>query len=490
MQQYRLADGVTLQEQDGRDGGILSVACPRRIISLSSGGLKTVKILCGQISGPDPVGGRTADFAANLENSGILTRLFPGLPDEALPLVSVVIPTYNRREMLAGCVASLLDMDYPMEKMEIIVVDDASPLPVEVGYNGTSLQVVRLDENGGPAAARNQAVKLAKGEIIAFLDDDCLAHRGWLRTLIPCFQYPDVAAAGGRVEPAGLDRPLDRYEQFQSPLMMGQRQRKVRKGSSLSYLATCNLLVRKDSFTAAGGFDPRLRVGEDVDLCWRLLEKEKHIYYIPGGAVHHYHRSGLLPFLKRRYDYGQSEAILQSRHPGEKRRLFYFPGNGLTALMTIVTWLLTGPITALAAGMVLAVLNLAWQAALKWKKIKTAGHNSGFPQVAAAVTRSQAAGLYHYCQHFSRYYSLTAMITALITIPQLALIFLAFLLLPAVVDFTIKKPSLPLLLFVFYHLLDDFFYQAGVLRGCFAAKNWRPLSMTLSHGDGSSDSLL
>ncbi|MFX4261491.1 mycofactocin biosynthesis glycosyltransferase MftF [Pelotomaculum propionicicum] len=478
MQQYRLADGVTLQEQDGRDGGILSVACPKRIIRLSSGGLKTVKILCGQISGPETAGGRTADFAAGLENSGILTRLFPGLRDEALPRMSVVIPTYNRREMLAGCVRSLLDMDYPREKMEIIVVDDASPLPVEVGYNGPSLRVVRLDTNGGPAAARNQAVKLAKGEIIAFLDDDCLAHRGWLRALVPCFQYPDVAAAGGRVEPAGLTRPLDRYEQFQSPLMMGQRQRKVRKGSSLSYLATCNLLVKKDSFTAAGGFDPRLRVGEDVDLCWRLLENGGHIYYIPGGSVQHHHRSGLLPFLKRRYDYGQSEAMLQARHPGEKRRLVYFPGNGLTALAAIAAWLLSGPLTALAAGTGLAVLNLIWQSALKWKTIKKAGYNAGLPQVTAAVARSQAAGLYHYCQHFSRYYSLPVITAALFTDPRLALIFLAFLLLPAVVDFTIKKPSLPLLLFIFYHLLDDIFYQAGVLRGCFAAKNWRPLSMT------------
>lgn len=480
MQQYRLADGVTLQEQDGRDGGILSVACPRRIIRLSSGGLKAVKILCGLVSGSLPEDGRMMEFAAGLEDSGILVRLFPGQADEALPLVSVVVPTYNRREMLAGCVESLLEMDYPQEKMEIIIVDDASPVPVETGISKPFLRVVRLDANGGPAAARNQALKMAKGEIIAFLDDDCLADRGWLKALAPCFQYPDVAAAGGRVEPAGLTTPLDRYEQCQSPLLMGHRQRKVRKGSALSYLATCNLLVRKDSLDAAGGFDPRLRVGEDVDLCWRLLENGGHIYYIPGGAVYHHHRSGLLSFLRRRYDYGQSEAMLQARHPGEKRRLVYFPGNGLTALVTIVTWLLSGPLTALAAGMGLAVLNIAWQAVLKWQTIKKAGHDTVLPQVTATVARSQAAGLYHYCRHFSRYYSLPAMLAALFIDPRLALIFLAFLLLPAVVDFTIKKPSLPLLLFIFYHLLDDIFYQAGVLRGCFAAKNWRPLTMTVS----------
>lgn len=501
MSLYSLAKGVTLQEypgQPGGTGGTLSLSYPRRIIRLSQGGLAAVKLLCGLNGGPGPnVAGdpvlteeaagwkpdeKSASLAAELENQGLLIRNFPALSDDLLPAVSIVIPTYNRQKMLPACIDSLLNMDYPPEKMEIIVVDDASPEPVELTSHPL-VRVIRQPENGGPGAARNRAVKEAQGEIIAFLDDDCLADREWLKALVPCFQYPDVAAAGGRVESAALDNPLEKYEQVQSPLLMGAVQRKVRKGSGLSYLATCNLLVRRQSLLAIGGFDHRMRVGEDVDLCWRLLAGGQNIYYVPAGLVYHHHRARFIPFLKRRFNYGQSEAQLQARYPKDKRRLVFFPGNSFILGMVTLMALLVGIWPALAAGAGLIMLNLLWQAVSRLSSIRSAECKPGFRQVLPAMARSQGTAFYLYSQHFARYYSIPAVAAAIVFLPPAAPLILAACLLPGIVDYRLKKPTLGFGRYLFYHFWEDVFYQAGVVGGCLSNRNLRPLAMDFIRAD-------
>lgn len=484
---YRLANEVTFQENQDKTGGILSIPYPMRIIRLSTAGAETLKKLCGQIPGPGEWDEKTAAFAVSLENQGIIMRNFPQMADEDLPMVSIVIPTYNRQTKLISCLESLLALDYPQKKLEIIVVDDASPVPVVLegilAAVPPMLSLIRMRSNRGPGAARNAVVHLVKGEIIAFLDDDCLASKEWIKALVPCFQHPEVAAAGGRVESAKLSRPLERYEQVQSPLLMGSNQRKVRKGSALSYLATCNLLVRKKSFLDVDGFDPELKVGEDVDLCRRILQRGELIYYVPEGLIFHHHRSELIPFLRRRYNYGQSEARLHSRNPEEKRMLVFFPGNSVILGATILIALLAGVLSALAAGISLTLLNLFWQSVRKLQSIKSNECKPGLRQVLTAMLRSQGTAVYLTSQHFSRYYSLPANLIALLTMPWLILIFMAIQLLPAVVDYHLKRPSLNPVNFTLYYVLENIFYQAGVFSGCCSEHNWQPLTMKFIRAD-------
>lgn len=487
MSQYRLANGVTFQENQDKTGGSLFIRYPRRIIHLSANGVEALKQLCRQFPVPVECDEKTAAFAVDLENQGILMRNFPRLADKDLPAVSIVIPTYNRQSRLTSCLESVLALDYPQEKLEIIVVDDSSPVPVDLEGILESVQpllrLIRMPENRGQGAARNEAVKQAKGEIIAFLDDDCLASKGWLKALVPCFQHPDVAAAGGRVESANLARPLEKYEQVQSPLLMGGNQRKVRKGSALSYLATCNLLVRKKSLLSVGSFDPELRVGEDVDLCRRILERGELIYYLPAGLVFHHHRSELIPFLKRRFNYGQSEARLHTRNPKEKRMLVFFPGNSIILGATILTALLAGVLPALAAGMGLTVLNLFRQSVRKLQSIKSTECKPGIRQVLPAMLRSQGTAVYLYSQHFSRYYSIPATVIALFSFPRLVPLFLAIHLLPGIIDYKLKQPCLAPVYFICYHFLENLVYQAGVFRGCLSEHNWHPLTMDFIRAD-------
>lgn len=485
MMQYRLAKGVDFQELDdsvaGKKEGLLAIRYPQRIIRLSSSGVEALKTLCGQRAGvaAGVMDARLRDFADNLENQGVLQRHFSNLTPAQLQSVSIIIPTYNRKTMLGSCLQSLIDLNYPKEKIEIIVVDDCSPEPVEIG-NLPMVKLIRMPQNSGPGAARNEAVRQAKGEIIAFLDDDCLADKDWLQALVPCFQEPDVAGAGGRVESAVLDISLDKYEQVQSPLLMGDNQRRVRKGSAVSYLATCNLLVRKESFLAAGGFDPELRVGEDVDLCWRLLLKGQRIYYMPGGLVYHHHRSRLIQFLTRRYNYGQSEAKLQKRYPGERRRLFLMEGNLLISAIALAVLFTAGLVTAIMTKLGLLVLNLFWQSIRKQKSLKRIDQKTDFRSIVYAQLRVQGTAIYYFCQHFARYYSLPVITAALVGIPGSAFGFAAIHLLSSVVSYKIKKPALKFGRFIFFNSLENLFYQMGVYSGCLTERNWRPLTMSFA----------
>lgn len=498
MKRYRLASQVTFQNEPN-GGGSLFISHPQRIIKLSHSGVAALQQLLeqdtqlkkqdAQLSERNAPGlsPSIGEFAVNLENQGIIIRQIPLVKEELLPSVTVVIPTYGRPKMLAGCLESLRTLDYPADRLEIIVVDDASPQPIEPTDWAPNVQLIRQKENQGPGAARNLAVQQAKGDIIAFLDDDCLADRNWLRSLAPGFQCPDIAIVGGRVEAADLTNSLAQYEQVMSPLLMGTVQRKVRKGSALSYLPTCNLLIRKTNFLAVGGFDPSLRVGEDVDLCWRVLENGNNGYYLPAGVVYHYHRARLIPFLHRRYNYGQSEAMLQGRHQGENRRLSLFPGHSYIFAAALIISLLLGSLFGKERGIflritcfvVLDALNLGVQIARNLYRTKA--YRLHWGQVCMAITRAHNSALYLYSQHFSRYYSIILTLIVLPLFPPLVLLGLIIHLWPAVVDYGLKKPPVSSACFMLYHCLENYAYQAGVLSGCWQEHNWRPLVMEMDN---------
>lgn len=120
------------------------------------------------------------------------------------PLVSVVIPTCNRREVLARCLEALAVQTYP--RFEIIVVDDGSTddtlamLADFVGrYNHVALRSFCNERHAGANVSRNRGIREARGDIVAFLDSDCIAEPDWLEKLIAEFADPRVAAATGLV---------------------------------------------------------------------------------------------------------------------------------------------------------------------------------------------------------------------------------------------------------------------------------------------------
>ncbi|MFA1546025.1 mycofactocin biosynthesis glycosyltransferase MftF [Actinomadura chokoriensis] len=225
--------------------------------------------------------------------------------------VTVVIPAFGRADELDASLAAV-------KGLPVIVVDDGSPDPGPLRRAAAAhdARLVRHDRNRGPAAARNTGLRLVETPFAALVDSDCRPAPGWLDVLMPHFDDPRVAAVAPRVLPRpGDTRLMARYEAARSALDMGRRPALVRPGGRPGFVPTATLLVR----VAALGdspFDERLRLGEDVDLVWRLGDQGWNVRYEPAAEVFHTPRLRPADWARRRHQYGTSAADLARRHPG------------------------------------------------------------------------------------------------------------------------------------------------------------------------------
>ncbi len=267
----------------------------------------------------------------------------PAIAPETWPGVSIVIPSYNRARQLERCLAALLNLDYPSECLEIIVVDDASRdatgtllkhFRQECDAREIALHVVRHTQQKGVAMARNSGAERACMDVLAFIDSDCVATPGWLKELVAIFEDPAVGAAGGMIRAYERQSAFGKYEDVCSSLFMGTRPQQVRLEGPLTYLPTANFLVRYSAWKKVGDFAP-LTFGEDVDFCRRLLLRGSTIRYEPCGVVLHDYRTTLPGFLKTRISYASAEAALLKRHPTERRVLLLPPEQGVFAGLTM-----------------------------------------------------------------------------------------------------------------------------------------------------------
>jgi mycofactocin glycosyltransferase len=464
----RLAAGVRLCRLDGRVFVVREH--PLAVLEVRPRALPLLRRLRPdrEVTLPPP---RPAELRLlrHLAGAGLL-ELRPAVSGEP-QTVTVVVPVRDRPRELAACLASLGSLRYPRRSLAIVVVDDGSTTPAAVP---DGVRLVRLSRSGGPAAARNAGARIATSELLAFLDSDCEADPGWLEALAPELADPEVAAAGGRVEPAAERSWLERYEAVRSPLDLGPIRAAVRPGRPVPYLVTANLVVRRADFEAIGGFDPGLRWGEDVDICWRLHAVGRRLVYEPAGRVRHRHRGGVRAFASTRAGYARSEVDLLARHPGAGRWLGFSPGTAAAVL---------GGVGALLGR---RHLLLAGALALALETAATAGRLRplGVPRRRAvpALLRGQAAGLYWAARQLIRYYGGLVVVGALSSgraRGRLLAAVAAVVAAPALADWRRLRPRQGPVAFVAAYLLDDASYQFGILRSCIRARTIAPLRVAL-----------
>ena len=197
--------------------------------------------------------------------------------------VSVVVPTYRRPDLLDRCLNALASQTLDAHRYEIIVADDADDLAALAQVsrwcartqNRPRITYVPVRGAHGPAAARNAGWRVAKGDIVAFTDDDTVPCPDWLAQGIAAMAA-DVAAVAGRVHvPLESERPSD-YDLDASRLAEGE-------------FVTANCFVRRDVLGAIGGFDTRFTAAwrEDSDLFFSLIERRGRIVTAPGAVVVH-----------------------------------------------------------------------------------------------------------------------------------------------------------------------------------------------------------
>jgi GT2 family glycosyltransferase len=200
--------------------------------------------------------------------------------------ISVVIPTFRRPEQLGEAIASVLGQTGV--SMEIIVVDDSPEASAQAVVAGVDDARVRYVKNptptgGAPSAVRNLGWPLAQGTLIHFLDDDDIVPDGHYATVRKIFSaHPEVGVVFGRIEPFG-DAPeaqLRHERQFfgdaaHRALLCSRFGPKWAFTASMLFRRTlliCSAgVMRKDCVRRVGGFDPRIRIGEDVDFYARAF---------------------------------------------------------------------------------------------------------------------------------------------------------------------------------------------------------------------------
>ena len=393
---------------------------------------------------------------------------------EEYPLVTIIIPVRNRPDEISDCLKSLLQLDYPIDKKEIIVVDDASDDNTAEIISGFPVKLMRNSRRMQASFSRNLAAKEARGEILAFIDSDCTADPMWLKGLVPAFNDPENGAIGGMVDSWFDKKALDRYEKVSSSLTMGNRSKSSKEEGNFFYLPTCNLLTKKDTFLKLGGFNIDLTVGEDVDFCWRLKNSGYEIEYRPAGAVFHKHRNKIGSFFTRRVQYGTSEPFLHKKHPDRLKLMFYMP-------FTMLLWALV--IAAFVTGyhflLVLCLIILVIDTHTRWRKAKKKDLPILYSQIMAAVSRGYFVSIYYWCVFFSRYYLVFAFLLFPV-LPKVCLILFINHFIVSLCEFYLKKPSLNILMFLFFFSIDQLAYQMGVWYGCFRYLAFNPVNPELS----------
>ena len=476
---YRLSGGVSINEKESilyliRKNPLTAITVNRVwkpvLDLLRQKGFISFKNICNLM---DAAPGKTEIYLNTLVRKGFLESRGYRILNE-YPFVSIIVPVRNRPDEISRCLASLANLDYPPEKKEIIVVDDASDDNTPEVVSGFNVKLLKNPGRMQASYSRNLAAKEAGGDIIAFIDSDCTADPLWLKELVSAFDDKTNGAAGGKVDSWFNKKALDRYEKVSSSLNMGNRSKSSKEEGIFFYLPTCNLLVKKEIFQKLDGFDIDMNVGEDVDFCWRLKNMGYDIEYRPSGIVFHKHRNRISAFFKRRFQYGTSEPFLHKKHPDRLKRMFYMP-------MTVLFWAMLP--AALYTGLYfltgICCIIIVLDTNTKWQQVRKKELSIGYMQVLSAVFRGYFVSVYYWCAFFSRYYLLMALLLFPV-LPTLCTILLINHLVVSICEVVLKKPLSNIFTFTYFFSIDQLAYQGGVWYGCFRYLAFNPVNPRIS----------
>jgi len=253
---------------------------------------------------------------------GYYSKCLVPTPLDHEPMVSVVIACPGDSWMLQECLAALAKQTY--RKFEVIVLPDGGDI-----QRGREMTRTIPTGKVRPAEKRNLGIREAKGEIIAFIDDDAYPEQHWLEQAVRYFGEPSIGGVGG----PGVTPPGDRYlsklggRVYDNILVSGNYRYRYKAGGvrqdSEDY-PSCNLFVRKDLLEKIGGYRTDFWPGEDTLLCKDIIDNWKRIIYDPWIVVYHHRRPLFGAHLRQLGRYGFHRGYFCKRFPSNSLRLSYF----------------------------------------------------------------------------------------------------------------------------------------------------------------------
>jgi len=238
----------------------------------------------------------------------------------------VIVPARNAENTIDLCLRSLVKQDFT--RMEIIVVDNMSTDRTKEKV--TKYPVTLIEERRvNSYVARNAGFRRASGEVVAFLDADCIATPKWVNFLISNYSDNKVGGVGGQIIPYTKHKPRGVVERYtisarcypaypydtREPMVLQRR-----KGILLAgVLFTANASYRKSVLEQLGGFDETSRSGGDIDMSYRVQDFGCKLVWDPRAIVYHVQRSTTKDLIRQYFRYGTCVAPLVRKHFEDQR---------------------------------------------------------------------------------------------------------------------------------------------------------------------------
>lgn len=215
-------------------------------------------------------------------------------------LVSVVVTTRNEERNIADLLDSLVTQEAPLE---VLVVDAASEDRTQaiVEEYASRYPFVKLYREGGTRGrSRNEGIRKAEGEGVAFIDADCIANPFWLQAVRKRLEEAEVVA--GRTIQIGY-RPFEELERVEL----------IYRGHDITY-PSANLVYRREILEEIGGFDEWFITAEDIDLNLRAVRAGHAVAYEPTAIVYHRTRPTVYDFFRQAFWNGAGRKQLTLKH--------------------------------------------------------------------------------------------------------------------------------------------------------------------------------
>jgi glycosyltransferase involved in cell wall biosynthesis len=276
------------------------------------------------------------------------------------PKISVILCSYNRADRIGRCIDALLAQSLHKKDYEIIVVNDGS----NDGTGNTlstykNIRVTTNAPNQGLAGSRNVGARMARAEIIAFTDDDCVPSKDWLKNLLKHYNNSKIMGVGGKIIPYRTNHWLLKFYDLNNPLahmplsfnssssIFFAIKEYVKRSTSLHYLPDrsirlfmligANMSMRRTVFDITGGFDPKLKIGGEEEEFWKRfyeIEPKAKLCYAPEAIIKHDYVPEFKDARRRSYSYGIGAARNFIKDPKRLPVIYPFP------LLVIISLLL------------------------------------------------------------------------------------------------------------------------------------------------------
>jgi GT2 family glycosyltransferase len=227
------------------------------------------------------------------------------------PRISVIVCSYNGSTTIDETLTAIERLDYP--DYETIVIDDGSTDDTSIIAKKHKVHLIQT-ENRGLSNARNAALQVATGDIVAYIDDDAYPDPHWLNYLASAFLRTEHVGIGGHnIAPLGDGAVADCVAN--AP---GGPVHVLLSDEVAEHIPGCNMAYRRDKLLEIGGFDPRFRTaGDDVDICWRLQERGWTLGFTAAAVVWHHRRNSVKEYFQQQLGYAKAEALLADKWPNK-----------------------------------------------------------------------------------------------------------------------------------------------------------------------------